>query len=157
MNTLVGDIWDYWDKGYDIVVPVNIGWRRDGSNVMGAGVARQAAARFPRLSDTLGTYHQLMRERSRPLPYAPIGTAQIIWCLPVKPLNQDAPWLSWKSEASVPLIESSLQELASAVEPGARVALPLVGCGNGGLSRDQVYPVLSQILDRRFTLVELEA
>lgn len=121
---------------------------------MGAGVAKQAAERFPHLPKLWGEHAIWMYGE-------PAVGFNIEWdarshCIffPTKPLDAERPSLSWKSPASIGLIARSTHELVLTRryrrEP---VALPLVGCGRGGLSREQVLPVLEQ-LDDNFTLVE---
>lgn len=72
---------------------------------------------------------------------------------PTKPLNEKAPHLSWQGPADLWLIEGSLMELSELPESGT-IALPLVGCGAGGLQEKQVLPLLRHYLrDDRFMLV----
>ena len=43
-----GDIWEHHNDGSRyIVIPTNIGWKTNGHNVMGAGLALQAKTRYP--------------------------------------------------------------------------------------------------------------
>lgn len=160
MQYAIGDLWDYAQQGYAVVIPINIGWTRDLHNVMGRGVAQQAAARFPGLSKAIGSLCFQFREAMPPVAqYAFDGKGHTFLLIPfpVKPLAP-TPSLSWKQPASLDLIRRSAMELVDLVklEPKfGKVALPLVGCGNGGLSRDAVLPVLQSILvSDSFTLVE---
>ena len=42
MKVIKGNIWEYWKKGFNIVIPTNGYIKRDGSCVMGKGLAFQA-------------------------------------------------------------------------------------------------------------------
>ena len=156
-----GDIWDYACLK---VVPTNIGWRKDGSNVMGRGVAQQAARRYPGLAAWYGRECQRMLQSA----HRDYNTGEPTWGLrgyrdlilfPVKPLNFDAPWLSWRQRASLELIRYHTEMLAESMRLAPEpIALPLVGCGNGGLPPSEVLRVLRWHLeDDRFILVRLDA
>ena len=147
-----GDIWKWLDDGCHLVIPTNIGWRMDGSNVMGAGLAKQAATRYPKLDKWYGMICSACQHIT-PVCLADVPDAPLIM-FPVKPLNREAPNLSWKSGANVDLIYKSTKQLAS-FRLIRRIALPMVGCGNGGLDPELVRPILAANLDDRFTLVEL--
>lgn len=111
---------------------------------MGAGLAKQAAQRYPELPLAYGASCQTLGAATPVLQFVPSRFV----LFPVKPLAPDAPHLSWQQNASLPMIERSADELAS-LEPdlhGGDVVLPMVGCGNGRLERSQVYPVLWRIL-----------
>jgi hypothetical protein len=151
VKLLAGDVWSLYDEGSWVVIPTNVGWRHDGSNVMGRGLARSAAQRFPHLPEWYGL---LCRTGDHGL--VAITDLRIL-CFPVKPLLQSAPHLSWDQKASPPLIERSAVELRAWLfhHPKSHVALPLVGCGNGGLHPRIVILLLYPILQReaRVTLV----
>ena len=169
MQHVVGDIWDFVGRA-PIVVPTNIGWTKAGNNVMGRGVAMQAAQRFPDLPEWYGRFCKAHGART-PVAFKAFGStlrssAIIPWTwadlilFPVKPLNEEHPWLSWQSRASLSLIERSLQELVDLIpkwpDP-VKIVLPLVGCGNGGLSLGEVLPLLDKYLapTNKFVLVTL--
>lgn len=152
MRETTGDLWDFMDDGFAIVIPTNIGWRKDGSNVMGRGLARQASKRFPELAAIYGQQCKEMVDH---------GAVEIrflgdLILFPVKPLNPEKPWLSWQGMADPVLIEQSAMQLADWTKHrGERlIALPLVGCGNGGLGEEVVLPILHHHLSAsRFVLV----
>jgi len=148
IRTERGDIWAY-EKSTFIVVPVNIGYRRDGANPMGRGVALEAARRYPDFPAwfgakclELGAETPVLRCHGTPL-----------LAFPTKPFNRENPAMSWKSRADLGLIERSAKQLAQ--WPGNEpIALPLPGCGNGGLDMSEVRPILDKHLsDGRFVLV----
>lgn len=138
MQEATGDIWEWLDReeGFEVVIPTNIGWKSDGSNVMGAGLAKQAAKRYPGIAGWYGSICQACG------PHTPvvIHEEHPLIFFPVKPLNYDEPHLSWRYKASHNLIRRSLDQLAS-LRLG-HFAIPMVGCGNGGLDEQDVYPMI---------------
>lgn len=144
-----GNIWDYGDT-HLIVIPTNIGWRSsDARNVMGRGLALQAAKKYPDFPVWYGLQCKEMEDRTPVLRYP--GTHLLAF--PVKPLNKKAPWLSWRNKADVHLIERSAEQLAR-IDRTHPVAVSMVGCGNGGLAMEEVRPILDRHLsDGAFVLV----
>lgn len=146
MRELTGDIWQLSDKNTDwIVVPTNIGWKSDGKNVMGRGLARQATRRWPELAQIYGDFCRTYGETTPIMLYRPQVNR---WCetlllFPVKPLNVEKPYLSWRQPADLDLIRRHSLVLQSiAPQCRGKILMPSVGCGNGGLDETQVLPVL---------------
>jgi hypothetical protein len=146
MRIITGDLWTVpavWR-----VIPTNTCVRRDGTAVMGAGIALQAARRHPDLPRELGAFLR------RQPPGAPAPAAHFpayrLSCLPTK--------TDWRLPSSLDLIERGLRQfladLPSLPEaaPGP-IALPLLGCGLGQLHSSDVLPLLHRLLDDRFVLV----
>jgi len=138
---LLGDVWSQRRARDWIVIPTNIGWRQDGSNPMGKGLARKAAQKYKPLP---AWYGALCRQHMNNTP----TLAHPHWNLilfPTKSLDARRPWASWQQPASLELIQRSLGHL-SAVMPhlprGGRVLLPAVGCGEGGLDPAEIVPIL---------------
>jgi hypothetical protein len=156
MKKEIGNLWDYYDKGMWVVVTTNIGWKKDGSNPMGAGVAREAARRFPDLPMNYGIRCKKYQKNAAVWPFLP---GRLI-LFPTKPLNVEQPWLSWKSDSDYSLIERSAKQLAKLIdiliqrESITSVALPIVGCGNGNLEPKRVIQVLEKYLNDTFILVQ---
>jgi hypothetical protein len=156
MKIEYGDIWSY-AKDSCIVIPTNAGFKADGSNVMGRGVAQQAAAKYPNLARWYGDRCH-MYGNDACFPYPPERAELILF--PTKPLNKKEPWLSWRQKSSITLIEKSAKTLVAILEGGPipkdkpRIVLPAVGCGNGGLELGEVVPILKKhLVDDRFILV----
>lgn len=147
-----GDIWKYL-KTHHIVIPTNIGWKpKDGKNVMGRGLALQAAHKYPYFPLWYGLQCAKSKAKTPVLVYP----HEKLVAFPVKPLNEETPWLSWKSKADLGLIERSAKELA-ALKVSGPIAVSMVGCGNGGLEMSDVRPILDKYLsDDRFVLVLYE-
>lgn len=137
MNEVTGDLWSYYTRAY-IVIPTNGYIKANGCNVMGRGVAAQAARRFPSLPLALGT--KISRGGSHVFVFKPIK----LITFPVKH--------SWWDNADPQLIINSVNELKAATVGLGPVYLPRVGCGNGSLNWDLVKPVLME-LDDQFTVV----
>lgn len=161
MMTLIGQV--------DALCVTTNGFRKNnGECVMGRGIARQLANRYPRLPLILGEH---IRDNGN-IPGVLIdheGTD--IVSFPVKPdtfvvddsksnvvqhmmhqfkSRSTAP--GWASVASIAIIRSSAQQLVEMANEyhWERIAIPRAGCGAGELSWFVVKPVLDNILDDRF-------
>ena len=165
MQETVGDIWQVATPKDVVVVPTNVGWTSTGKNVMGRGLARDAARRWPQLPQWYGAYCQecaTVGLEVYPL-LIDLGTAERTkpnwkkWChglvlFPVKGLNRGQPWLSWRADASLDLIRAGLVVLATLPDidsPWVREALflvPSLGCGNGNLAEANVVPEMHREL-----------
>ncbi len=143
MNVGSGSIWDKFYDGNLRVVPTNVGWRADGCNVMGRGVARQATERYPELAEWYGGQCRKMhRDGETLLAYFKPGDLVM---LPVKPLDKIQPHLSWRGGADLELVKRSIAQLTKTYFM-RDVVIPLVGCGNGGLDPASVIPVLKEYM-----------
>ena len=149
----IGNIWSFHAEKRWIVITTNIGWKKDGTNPMGAGIARAAADKYPELPGWYGSRCERYGADTAVTIYKP---GKLI-LFPTKPLNEEQPWMSWKSDADLVLIRRSTRQLAKLIDIvnlGTQVGLPLVGCENGNLHAKQVLPILRQYLDDRFILFE---
>lgn len=148
MLECTGDLWKYHSEGKWIVVPTNGVVNKTGRNVMGRGVALQAAQRFPYLPGTLGTAIKLKGNNVFNF------TEMRIITFPVKH--------KWWKEADINLIERSADQLRilsdgmMISENDQQIYLPRVGAGNGRLKWDVVKSILEKYLDDRFTVVTYE-
>jgi hypothetical protein len=152
VQELKGNIWKLAHFLKDSVcVPVNTGWKTNGENVMGRGIAGTVAYHN---KDVPVWYGEVCKKHNgRPSIVSgrfrgPFGHQWNMIFVPTKPCNADAPYLSWQGKASIELVELSLQKLAG-WEPrhsDGKIWVPLLGCGNGGLSRHDVRPLMDQYL-----------
>jgi hypothetical protein len=152
MNILRANIWSYHPEHW-IVIPTNIGWKKNGENVMGRGLAQQAAAKFPGLASWYG---QVCRDDA-PRTWVKMCIKHSLLMFPVKPLGAD-PSMAWKQKAALDLIEHSARQLRNIIWNYAmKVVMPMVGCGNGGLRREEVLPILEKHLGDlpNLTIVDL--
>jgi len=145
----IADIWSY-ENTHLIVIPTNIGWKKDTfENVMGKGLALQAAKKYPGFPAWYGFQCRNLGCATPVLVY-PEGP---LIAFPTKQLNGGKPWMSWQNKSDLRLIERGAKELA-ALKVDRPVAVSMVGCGNGGLEMSQVRPILDRHLsDERFTLI----
>jgi len=157
----VGDIWAISTSKDIIVVTTNCGWREDGRAVMGAGLAREAARRYPWLPSTYGAYLQeaaARRDGSEELllHVRPEKTHKRRWCaglilFPTKPLDRVRPWKSWWPNSDIALIQRGLLALRTcglelSSTERALILVPSLGCSNGGLSETDVVPLMAAAL-----------
>lgn len=148
MKQQKADIWTLL-PGHHIVIPTNVGWKANGANVMGAGLAKDAARRYPELAAWYGAFCKEHAALTSVTSY-PAGPLILF---PVKKLRMEQPWMSWASEASLDLIERSARQLSEL--PGEDpIAVPMVGCGNGGRKPEEVIPILNRyLMGDRYLLV----
>lgn len=154
LASIQGDLWDMHEGGWTIVVTTNIGWSlRTHENNMGAGVALQAADRWPDLPKWYGRF---CAQHAADTPVVERKDRRLIF-FPVKPLlDPKNPELSWSQLASPELIERSARQLAE-IKAG-RIALAYPGAGNGGLPVSVVKPILERYLPGdRFLVVDRRA
>lgn len=138
------DIWKF--EGYcNIVIPTNIGWKSNGENVMGAGLAKQLSQKRPGIAKFLGeTYKGGLRD---------VFLNDGFIYFPVKPLNEANPHLSWMRDATLEQVKESTIQL-SGMQFDKMVVIPRVGCGNGKLGWEEVKHILDKNLDHRFLQVD---
>lgn len=148
MRVRYGDLWENFPQEL-VVIPTNLGWRTDGCAVMGAGIAAQAAARFPDLPEWYGYLCKRFREDTPVL----LHPQHRLILFPTKPYDETAPWLSWKADSDVKLVWRSAAQLA-AFTFDETISIPLVGCGHGKLTPDIVLPILKTFCNHnRFQIV----
>lgn len=142
MKEITGNLWDFHAKGGWVVITTDGSIRKDGSCVMGRGVALEAKERFPSLPKIIGD--SLYLNGNVPLA---VKCFRII-TLPVK--------FRWFERACLSLITDGVKELANIATKHSLTEVCLVrpGCGNGGLDWKDVKPILKKYLDDRFIVVE---
>jgi hypothetical protein len=149
-----GDLWTLYDQGLFVVDPTNAYVKADGRNVMGAGVSRQVMTRWPTEPAWYGARLLAEVRPGRPAG-APVEAGDLAERLlvvddehrllfaPVK--------LNWWQPADLALIERSLAELGDwlSAHPKTEIALPRLGCGNGGRDwASEVRPLFVSWLQR---------
>lgn len=150
MKMISGDIWEY-HQAHWVVITTDIGWKKDGSNPMGRGIAKDAAYLYPDLPVWYGAKCKKYAEKLMVLPH--LKSRLILF--PTKPLDRAQPWSSWRQDSSIDLIKKSVRELilvADHLKPDNEIVVPMVGCQNGRLSTDMVIPILNN-LDERFLVI----
>jgi len=140
-----GDIWEQHKLGRWAIITTNSDVRKDGACIMGRGIAKQAAERFPNLPYRLGNALKASGNKVYVFDDLKIIT------LPVKH--------HWRGKADLGLIEKSLQQLVAWADIPPRkhgkFYLPRAGCGNGSLNWFDVKPLYEKYLDDRFVVVQL--
>jgi len=134
MRVVEGDMWSVYEK-VDLFLITTDSVVIDGKLVMGAGIAGEAARRFPILKvifgkmipESEGVYGLLVQNG---WPSRSIGAFQTK--------------TNWGLPSSLAIIERSTQDLIRWCDrhPGAEVALPFPGIGMGGLKREDVLPII---------------
>lgn len=149
MLEIEDDIWAYWPHAW-IAIPTNIGWTDVGMNIMGVGLAKQAADRCPDLPLWYGSWCKTFGEATPVMA----NREHCIVLFPTKPLDANKPNLSWKQPSSLGLIERGLKQLVE-LDIQGDVMVPLLGCGAGRLIPSEVVPLMKRYLtDNRFILVQ---
>ncbi len=125
-----GDI--FTSSAQVLVNPVNC------EGVMGKGLALEFKRRWPSM---FVSYQQVCRTGECRIghPWICWGTVPIIVCFPTKD--------SWLSPSELSYIEDGLQGMTSFIPRFIRsLAFPKLGTGNGGLSWEEVQPVMEKYL-----------
>lgn len=153
-----GSIWELARRDYEAVVVFTNGYvKKDGTAVMGRGIAREAAVRWPSLPGLLGAglkhrgNHVLTFTLSDlDSPMALENAEPREWNIITFPTKH-----AWWEQSDMTLIERSAQELVVEADilEVRRVIMGRPGCGNGNLAWRDVRPLLEGVLDDRFTVV----
>lgn len=134
------DVWDLHAAGAWVVIPTNQQTRNDGTAVMGAGLARQAADRFPGLA---ADYGKALRRGDLCVAYE----QRRLLCVPTK-----RHWKDQSQLADIGHVVGRLRQWAKRSLPDM-VAVPALGCGHGGLDWVDVEPLLDTLPQPPFVLV----
>jgi hypothetical protein len=145
MREVVGNIWDFASQGF-IVVTTNSVIKADGTAVMGAGIALEAAKRFPDLPRELAVRLRTIGN------YVHYFVDYKIVTFPTK--------RHWKDKSDINLIVAGAQQLKKDLltfryqQRPVQYFLPQLGCGNGGLAWPDVAEAVKPYLDEpEFTFV----
>lgn len=148
------DIIKYWleNKNTILIAPSNKGYKKDGSNVCGAGINKEIAKILPFVPKLLGEYIKAEirynNEKDIELNIIPskIHYPTRLFFFFTKDLNIEKPHLSWQNNSDLKTVERSLIELEREVNCSFNnkytFLLPKVGCGNGGLNYKDVKPLI---------------
>lgn len=137
-NVLGKNLWDLHSQGKYITITTNGFVKRDGSCVMGAGIAEQAKTKFVELPRQLGkAIQQHGNNVFRWDEYR-------LFTFPVKHV--------WWEKADLELIRRSLVQLAVLSTDLDEIGVVQVGCGNGKLNWSDVKPLMEKYLDDKFVL-----
>lgn len=142
MIETVGDIWTW--AAEVVIIPTNGMVHADGSLVMGAGVAKEAAIRFPEIPKEWG----YLVEHHGNNCY--LAQNRRLISFPTK--------YNWRDYSVRSLIERSAHQVVRIADSQniKSLAMPRVGCGLGGLKWVNLKHLLGGILDDRFVVLTPE-
>lgn len=154
-----GNIWDFYYESRWIVVPVPIGWLKDGRSVMKSGIGRHASRIHPGVATWFGSKCKKYLMNTAVAPYEP-GR---FFMFPTKPLNNEKPWCSAKNRPSIDLILRSIKQLIAMVDVLSndenfaghsfnKIGVPVLGCKGDFITKDDILPILRSSFDDRFVL-----
>ncbi|PLY00975.1 MAG: ADP-ribose-binding protein [Desulfuromonas sp.] len=143
MHELTGDLWARHAAGDVVAITTGGAVDKKGSCLMPRGCAAQARKRFSGIEKVLG---EMVRKHG--VHVYDLGNR--IVSFPVENSPFEVP--------SLHLIEQSCRELVSLVDRQGweRVIVPRPGCGGGGLSWQEVRPILERHFDARFHIISQE-
>lgn len=143
IHEVTGNLWEFHHLGHWIAIPTNGVIRKTGENVMGAGLAKQAAQRFPMFPAAVGDH--LCEHGNIPFMW----TEGRLIAIPTKSHFRDA--------SSLDLVEASVVRTVALLDQYQIPVLycPRLGCGLGQLGWTTVREALTPILDDRFMFVSL--
>ena len=144
MRSIHGDLFTCPSEGDAICVTTNGIVKQDGCAVMGAGIAKAFAIRFPDLPLLLGEKLTQQGNHAYLLKYV---NSYAILSFPTKN--------DWRNDSDLQLILQSCCELIAIADEAHlhNIYLPVPGCNNGHLNPDEVIPAIKEVLDDRFVLV----
>lgn len=164
------DLFSFIGTADAICITTNCYVKKDGTAVMGRGVALEAAQRWPELPGILG---DKLRTSGGSVYELMIVNNTAILAFPVKlkgaykpSTEQILPHMRKYFEgkdfvpgyalyADINLIKRSAFQLRylADMKGWKTIALPMPGCGNGGLKWEDVKPVVEEFFDDRFIIV----
>jgi len=136
-----GNIWDEDPIDGYVVVPTNIGWKSNGEAVMGTGLAKLAAERFPEL---LKEYGRWCKENGNNIY---VNDRLRVICAPIKVLNEDQPHLSWQRPADKKLVMCSyikIHRLVTDWRDRNNLKCPVLGMGRKDIKREEAIELATQ-------------
>ena len=173
MKTWVGDMTRLFGREGAICITTNGFVKKNGQCVMGKGIAKTIATRWPAHQSTLGTLITLHGNIVQPIfPYL----KTVFVSFPVKPVSVISTGKNcvshmhftpgtiipgWAAKADKHIITTSFHRLITLTDQynWPAVALPLPGCGAGELSwKNDVEPIVTELhLDDRFIFCSFKA
>lgn len=170
---IIGNIWDYIGKVDAICITINL-YFKDGKNIMGAGIAKEAKERYPEIDHSIAFVHDTFGSEMCHIikcdmsdPYR-IGGTKII-TFPTKPawirvnktksnvlpfyrikpfvtVGKDIP--GYMGYSDIDLIKKSAATLRYTLDAlrnlWSCVLIPRPGCSHGGLKWEDVKEVLKE-------------
>ena len=143
MNEIKGNIFQYIGKADAVCVTTNGVLKKDGSLVMGKGIALAFAKKYPRLPSILGGHVNRFGNRAFRVKEDNID----IVSFPTKN--------NWRDTSDISLIKKSAKEIVEMADKfnWNKIILPRPGCSNGQLRWKDVKKEIEGILDDRFYVI----
>ncbi len=140
LQLIKGDLWDYHRNGCVVAVTTGGMVQKDGTCAMPRGCARQAADKIDNLAYTLGSQISL-----HGLHVFDLGNRIVSFPVETSPFERP----------ELKIIEQSCRELVELCnyKKWQKVIVPRPGCGLGGLSWQDVRPILEKHFDERFWVI----
>jgi O-acetyl-ADP-ribose deacetylase (regulator of RNase III) len=129
------------DRPIDLlIIPTNSTLKKDGSLVMGAGVAKQANQRYRGVAQKAGGAIVSKRKQWGEYNFFVVSVNMgRVGLLQTK--------INWKDPSPPELVKRSLQALAKHMRSNTEtVAMPVVGAGLGGLERSSCLSMIEEAL-----------
>jgi len=159
-----GNIWEYfYSNEAAVVIPTNGSRDKFGYNVMDSGLALDAKELFPNLPMLIGRSIKKMKGHNGvfvfSFPTDKVNEVEkkkeynFVFTFPTK-------YNYWDNVADFKRIELSTFQLVKALNQLEKrlgiekVVVPRVGCGSGNLNWKEVQPILFNLLDERFIVIE---
>lgn len=144
MKVIKGNIWDFHDEGFPIIVTTNGDINASGKCVMGRGIAEQAKKRWPCLPKTIADH---IKKHGNVVGW--FGDYNL-FSFPTKH--------HWYLKSDLDLIEQSCRQLRGmwdlSSDPSLIICMVKPGVGNGKRRWEEVEPILDRHLDDRFIIVD---
>lgn len=137
-----------------LCVTTNGDIKKDGCNVMGAGIAKRAKQELRGIDKTLGELIKKNGNKVQIISYFISATDGVVKSVTMVAFPTKT---TWREASSLMLIEKSLAQLVLLAdkEKWTKVILPRPGCTNGKLNwLSQVKPLLDEYLDERFYIIQ---
>lgn len=141
-----GDMWSVFGKTDMFLITTNPIINKQGLAVMGRGIAKQMADRYPEVrKDFANTMHTIKACKMWPCYTDSIGA----YGYPKQPVGFFMVKDHWAAQARPEIIRNSVRELCAWIDDCQyhRVDLNFPGIGNGKLRRDDVLPLLEPLPD----------
>lgn len=148
MQEIYGDAWEL-SKDFDVMcITTNGTIKNNGYAVMGRGIAKEAAIRYPHIAKLLGDVISKQGVICAPLMWVN-EDATLIYAFPVK--------YNWWEKADIELIKKSCLEMVEFYSGNQfTILLPRPGCGYGQLNWEDVKKEIEPLLDDRFYIVHFQ-
>lgn len=137
-----GNMWNVFGKTNLFLITTNPIVRKDGAVVMGRGIAKEFATRYPK-----GPFCMADCLNPAIVGYGGIRPTGVIGNFDGQKVGFFMVKSHWRDMAQVGIIEDSVTDLCEWAGKYNRIDLNFPGIGNGKLSREDVLPLLSILPD----------